>query len=322
MVSLTPTLQQEYNVLAMQAGIVRLPSRSMIRVMGNDRASFLHNLCTNEVKALRPRQGCEAFVTNVQGKTIGHVALAVDEDAILLHTVADQSELLTNHLDRYLITEDVQLQDLTAEWQAMVVAGPDAVKVLGERFQADKIEPPYATATAEFENSRVVIQSIPWAAGNCFMILTPSGLMKSLDDTFIARGAKPVSEEAIDTVRIENAFPFFGVDISENNLPQEIDRNDLAISFTKGCYLGQETVARIDALGHVNKKLVQVKIDGDEVPECGSAVIEGDQEVGQVTSACVSPRFQSVIALAIVRCKSIETGDLSCQGKRLSMISE
>jgi folate-binding protein YgfZ len=110
-----------------------------------------------------------------------------------------------------------------------------------------------------------------------------------------------VGREAFEAARIEAGFPMFGHDITENNLPQEVSRNGRAISFTKGCYLGQETVARIDALGHVNKTLVGLRYLVSQVPKVGATILNGDEPVGTVTSATWSPKHEAPMALGYIR---------------------
>jgi folate-binding protein YgfZ len=116
-----------------------------------------------------------------------------------------------------------------------------------------------------------------------------------------AAGATPCDPDAFHAARIEWGFPLFGIDISDKNLPQEVARDALAISFVKGCYLGQETVARIDALGHVNKTLVGVRFDGHTVPATGLELSASGNKVGEVASATWSPRLKAPLALAYVR---------------------
>ncbi len=120
-------------------------------------------------------------------------------------------------------------------------------------------------------------------------------------DALLAAGAVRCGAAAMETPRIEAGWPIFGVDISDKNLPQEVDRNARAISFTKGCYLGQETVARIDALGHVNKTLCGVRFSGNEIPSPGVELRAGDAAVGTVTSATFSPRLSAPLALVYLR---------------------
>ena len=115
----------------------------------------------------------------------------------------------------------------------------------------------------------------------------------------VAAGVAPCGQAAFDAARIEWGFPLVGHDISDANLPQEIARDKLAISFTKGCYLGQETVARIDALGHVNKTLVGLRFAGSTLPPAGSELLAGDQAVGQVTSSAYSPCASAAVGAGI-----------------------
>jgi folate-binding protein YgfZ len=122
------------------------------------------------------------------------------------------------------------------------------------------------------------------------------------------RGYLPVDSQAFTTARIEAGVPLLSVDFDEHNFPQEVDRNREAISFTKGCYLGQETVARIDALGHVNQKIVGVRFAGTEVPAVGTELFKDGANVGKVSSAAFSPRFQAPLALAMVRREANSAG--------------
>ena len=116
-----------------------------------------------------------------------------------------------------------------------------------------------------------------------------------------AAGAIRCDPAALESARLEAGTPLFGLDITPDNLPQEVARDTRAISFTKGCYLGQETVARIDTIGHVNRLLVGLKFSGPDVPAAGTAVLAADQPIGQVTSAAWSPRLAAPLALAYIR---------------------
>jgi tRNA-modifying protein YgfZ len=119
--------------------------------------------------------------------------------------------------------------------------------------------------------------------------------------TLKGAGAVDCSHAAYDALRIEAGFPLFGHDITAQNLPQEVSRDSRTISYTKGCYLGQETVARIDALGHVNRNLVRLRFLGSQIPPIGASLLAGEDSVGTVTSAAWSPHFQSPLALGYVR---------------------
>src|SRR5262249_53366715 len=135
----------------------------------------------------------------------------------------------------------------------------------------------------------VVVRSVEYAGSASCFVQAPAAEISTVTKTLADAGALECMPAAIESARLEAGFPLFGQDITEDNLPQEVGRDAQAISFTKGCYLGQETVARIDALGHVNRRLVGLKFSGTEIPQIGAAIIAGDQQVGRVTSAAWSP---------------------------------
>jgi folate-binding protein YgfZ len=267
---LTPQLLAEYDALRF-CGYVPLPDRTKLELRGADRVKFLNSFCTNDIKRLQPGDSCEAFICNVKGHVIGHVLVLCCEDALLLDTVPGQGAKLVAHLDRYLIREDVQIVDRTADLEAVLVAGEQAGVGAGERGGGFAIS---------IGQSRIV-----WLGKG------------QMPDTRLV----PCRPEALEIVRIESGFPWYGVDIAEDNLPQEVNRNAQAISFTKGCYLGQETVARIDALGHVNKTLCGVAFSSDSVPAVGLELRASDKVVGQVTSAGWSPKLGRALALGYIR---------------------
>jgi folate-binding protein YgfZ len=266
--------KSEYDALATTGGGVTLRGWSQVQLTGNDRVKFLHNMCTNDIHRLAAGQTCEAFCTDVKGKILAHVLVVADSDRLTLLTVPGQADSIIKHLDRYIIREDVQLADVShdSEWHLMV--GPLAEKSDGS---------PGATC------------NILWPGGS--LVRTGNSQTSGLGDFPISGVESP----AWTALRVESFFPLYGVDFDESNLPQEINRDAQAISFTKGCYLGQETVARIDALGHVNKMLVLLKFDGERIPESGAKLTAGGNEVGTVTTATWSPRFEAPLAIAFVR---------------------
>ncbi|MGI9458252.1 MAG: YgfZ/GcvT domain-containing protein [Aeoliella sp.] len=253
-------------------------------VTGADRASFLHNLCTNDIIRLGPVENCEAFFTSVKGHVLAHAVVSCQPDAITVDVLGSDAEALRAHLDRYLIREDVTL---TIESKAIGL-------VVGN--QIDSLAPILPSLT------------IPTA-------------LVAFDDSVKARMRKESyqsgSDELWNALRIEAGLALAGIDYGEGTLPQELSRDAQAISFTKGCYLGQETVARIDALGHVNKRIVGVKCGGDRVPVIDTPLFADEKQVGQITSATWSPMLDAPLGLAMVRRGSDEPGTelISVTGK-------
>jgi folate-binding protein YgfZ len=304
---------QQYQALNDNVGFIVLSNRTQIALTGRDRVSFLNNFCTNDIKKLTPGDGCEAFITNVQGKILAFVHVACGEDSIRLETVAGQAEKIITHLDRYLITEDVEFEDLSEQRSIIAIAGENSQKALGSLLEAPIPAEPNRHASAQFLSTSVLVQSVRATSGPCFFASVEDSAIEQLESALASAGAIKCSRAAWETCRIEAGFPEYDRDISEKNLPQEVGRNESAISLIKGCYLGQETVARIDALGHVNWHLTGIRCPDSDLPEPGAQFKSGDTAVGSVTSACYSPRLSSPLAMGYVRREYAEPGTkLSC----------
>jgi len=299
---------RQYKALRERAAYVDLSGRTLLEVTGGDRTTFLHNMCTNDIRALRQGEGCETFLTNVQGKILGFVDVYCAPESLVLDTVPDQSEKLLAHLDRYIIREQVELKDRTAEWGELLLAGAQAADVLGKLSGELPPDSPLAHRPIALDGLDVYICRVPWVGEHGFVLRGPAASVEQLQEKLTSVGATRVGNEPFESARIEAGTPLYGRDISDANLPQEVGRDDLAISFTSGCYLGQETVARIDALGHVNKMLCGLQFSADQPPEPGTALVAGEKQVGQVTSAAYSPRLRTPLALAYLRRGHYEPG--------------
>jgi folate-binding protein YgfZ len=274
----SPSFDREYQALKTGRAVVELTGWSSISVTGADRQTFVNNFCTNDVKRLVPGASCAAFFTNVKGKIVGHGVVHCRDAEMVFVGVPNQASRLVDHLDRYIIREDVTLRDTTEARSYLLVAG-------------DQVE----------KNSYT---TIPWN----FIGRTDSALyevdsheLSEVVRSLVAKEFAVAGPEAFEAARIEAGMPCYGIDFNEENLPQEIGRETEAISFTKGCYLGQEIVARIDALGHVNQRLVGLRFLGGNVPAPGIQVTRDDRVVGSVTSVSYSPKLAAPLALAMVR---------------------
>jgi folate-binding protein YgfZ len=308
--------QSQYAALTSGAGVVDFTSRTQLELTGADRASFLHNLCTNSVRELAPGSGCEAFVVNVKGHIVGHVFIFAGPNSHVVETVPGQAEKLLAHFDRYRIREDVALHDRSHEWAEVLLAGPRAASMLGQ-LGLPVPSGRLAHVAAQLNNDPVWLRRIELTGPGDFLVACAHDNVAGVRASLISAGAAACREEAFQAARIENGTPLYGADISEENLPQEISRDQLAISFTKGCYLGQETVARIDALGHVNRILRGVRFPDAAIPAPGAALLADSPNkiVGNVTSSCWSPRLKSPLALAFLKRGHHEVGTkLNWQG--------
>ena len=310
----------EEECLASGCALVQLPNRTHIELRGSDRAEFLHNLCTNDIKRLQFGQGCEAFITNVQGKTIGHVLAFLGDNILSLETVPNQATTLMAHLDKYLITEDVQLDDQTDVAAEIAVLGRTSQEVL-KQAGLDAPTEAYDHRDCILGGHAVSVRRVSMTAVPNFLLRSTTNGMPDITASLSSVGAVPQSPNLLETARIEYGWPQFGQDFTADNLPQELNRDTTAISFTKGCYLGQETVARIDALGHVNRIFVGLRIDGAKVPAEGDKLSVEGKPIGKVTSATFSSRLSAPLALGIVRTAHAEPGtQIDCDGLTATVI--
>ena len=296
-------LQREYDAAIAGAGVVRLRDWSTVCAAGNDRVTFLHNMCTNDVKRLAAGEGCEAFFTDVKGKVVAHGFLLAGMDAIEIVMVPGTAGRLMGQLDRYIIREDVTLSDRSDDVTWLLAFGEQSGGVIKQVVGADVGELSAAWAHRTFDIAGVAVQvarcELPWMGG--FLIGCPADSAPAIEAKLVEAGATLGSEALWHAVRVESSWPLWGVDFDDSNLPQEVSRDAQAVSFRKGCYLGQETVARIDALGHVNKQLAAVRFEGDAVPAVGAELFQGEEVVGRVTSSCWSPRAAKPQAIAMVK---------------------
>ncbi len=297
----------EYDAARAAVALADRSRLTKIELRGADRAKFLHNLCTNDVKGLAPGDGCEAFITNAHGKILAFVRIFACADSLWLDTVPGVADFLMKHFDRYHFAEKVELFDRSADWSQLLLIGPRSDAVVaslgGSTATPDRDLRVSQTALAGVPCQLIASRQLDLTSYELRLASTDAAsLLKQLVAAGQAEGLRLIGEQALDVLRVEAGLPVYGVDITDTNLPQEVSRDRRAISFTKGCYLGQETVARIDALGHVNRHLVGLKMTGTSVaPERGAAVTRDATVVGHITSAVVSPAPQSVLALGYVR---------------------
>ena len=294
-------MKTDYEQLTDGAGLVDLAGRTLVEITGADRAALLHNMCTADVRKLQPGQGCEAFFTDASAKILLHAHLFAEPERIVLETVPGEAERIIGHLDRYIFREDAQLADRGSRWSQWLLAGAKATELLTSLTK--RALPSGVLDHGEYTvaETPVVIRRVDWTLAGGYLLQTASAASASLRDALTNAGAVICSPETLEIARVEAGTPRSGVDITTENLPQEVDRDARAISFTKGCYIGQETVARIDALGHVNKVLRLVKFAGREVPSTGVPLMAEGKPLGKVTSAVFSPRWNAPLALAYVR---------------------
>jgi folate-binding protein YgfZ len=298
----------EYERARSVAALFDLSHRGKIEVTGKDAPTFLHNMCTNDVLNMPLGAGCEAFFCNPKAKVIAqaliyHIRITGGRDAFWLDVAPGQSEKLLHHLNRYIIAEEVELADRTAEFCQVHLAGPNATAVLG-RALADAVPPlqPLQHMERTFGvNVNAHIRrhdplGVPGYDIACLNALAP-GLWRMLTES----GAAPAGLEAYEFLRVEAGTPVYGKDIDEDRFAFDVGRTAQAISYEKGCYLGQEPIVMArDRAGHAPRTLLGLKLTGAQPAARGDKVRRDGAEVGFVTSSVKSPRL-GPIALSYLR---------------------
>jgi folate-binding protein YgfZ len=285
-------MTEGYEALRRGAAWIDLSARGRILARGRDRARLLHAITTNEVKKLAAGSGCYAFLLTPQGRIQADLNLFCFADHLLIDTEPETREKVYQHIKRYIIADQVELEDVTETTSCIGIEGPEAGGVLA-KLGAPVPEGEYGHLT--WGESTVASVTATGQPGARIFGGASTELIASLE----AAGVRQASAGEVRQVRIENGKPRYGEDIRETTLPQESQQMH-AVSFTKGCYIGQEIVERIRAMGHVNKKLMRVELQGDSLPEAGSKVtVEGNE--AEVTSAVVGGEAGKIVALAYVR---------------------
>ncbi len=290
----------------------RLDSISVMDVVGVDAAKIVHNLTTNEVTTLATGTGCETFITNVRGKTLGHVVVFRTADSLRMIGAGGQSEQIAQHVDRYTISEDASTVIRDAEYVALALPNASA-EVIGVKFSADDTLHSIVLRIGELDAQAY---ETPWLGRGSVVVLIPAGQASSAIAWLEQQSIKACDDVEFQSRRTMIGFPWYGVDMDDTNLPQESDRIAEAISFTKGCYLGQETVARLDAMGQVQKKLVRWSVSG-AIPRPGAKLTADDKTVGRLTSVAAGGD-EDAIAIGYARRSHFDRGSTALGVDELS----
>jgi len=257
-----------------------ITDRSIIKVTGKDSKTFLDRILTNDILNLGAGKGCHTCLCSNKGKVLADFYVYAFLDHLVMNCDVSLKDKILSELQRYIIMEDIQFEDVYNQHQGLILIGEDISEVLRENS---------AHEWSHFKKRWGYPALEIWAKPNA---LTP----------FVQKLSWPLlSPEEQEECRIESMTPKYGIDITEENIPQEANLYD-AISFTKGCYIGQETIARLQNRGHVNKTLVLFKLSGNAVPKPNTKItLENGEEAGFVTSSIFSKKFQAVISMGYVK---------------------
>lgn len=303
---------EEYRAVRHGVGLVDLCHRSLIRLLGPDRVSFLQGMASNDVKPLLPGQGLYAAILDVNGKILADVRVLCAEESFVLDLWESLREKVLRHLDRYLVADEVEIIDLAGQYGILSLQGPRARPLLREICAGQELPAgPYSHRAMRIGDAEVEVACATHTGEEGFDLVietqdlpSVASRMEEAGKTFSLRW---VGTRALETLRIEAGIPLYGVDMDEGNLLLETGL-DHAVSFRKGCYLGQEVVERIRSRGHVNKKLVGLTLEGEKAARAGDRIFASDKEVGSITSSVISPPLKKPIALGYVSRRHCQDG--------------
>ena len=292
----------EYKAANEAVALLDRSERAILRLEGSDRINWLHGMTTSDVKNLPVGQGQRTTLCNAKGKVIGMGYLTQRADDILLDLDSLCREGALASLERLLITEDVTITDETGLRSLLTVVGPGAEKQLQEFF-AELPVAPNSYVNCEYAGKRV------WIRKSRVGILPAFDLWAEGAELFelLASKIPLLGWQAAELIRIEGGEPRYGHDVTDATIPQEAGLDD-AISFEKGCYLGQETIARLHFRGHVNRHLRLFYLEDGQIPDVGIPVLINGEEKGKLTSVCLSPKYKIPICLGYVRREFAEAG--------------
>lgn len=299
----------EHQALRQTAGVLDLGFRGRLCLTGNDRQRFLNGQVTNNIKDLQPGQGCYAAILNHKGKMQGDLYIHALAHELLLDFEPGQAEAVTQRLDKFIIADDVQIVNVTPHYGLLSVQGPQAGAVV-DGLQLGVPAPSTALQSAVVNHAvwgEICLANVARLGASGFDLFIPVAALPDVWSALLAAaaraGGRAAGWQAMETARIEAAIPRFGVDMNEANLAPEAGIESRAISYTKGCYTGQEVIARIRTYGQVARKLRLLWLEdgGEALPAPGDKVYRDGKEVGYVTSAVASPALHRRIALAYIR---------------------
>jgi folate-binding protein YgfZ len=307
----------EYKAMHESAAVLELSFRGRICLIGNDRVRFLHGQITNDVKRLRPGEGCYSALTTAKGRMESDLNVFNLPDELLLDFEPGLTERISQRLERFIVADDVQIVDAAPHYGLLTVQGPRAmqvVKAVGLGGNGIWEKPRAIVKISDATLGDIYLANQPRVSQSGFDIFVPSQSLGAVADKLIAAakeaGGRACGWTAFETARIEAGVPRFGMDMDETNLPMECGIESSAMSFNKGCYIGQEVLNRVHTIGHVTKELRGLRLADDlkTLPRKGDKLSHNGKEMGYVTSVVKSPTLNANIALGYVRREANQIG--------------
>jgi folate-binding protein YgfZ len=302
---------REWEHVRRHAGLIDLGYHGLLRVTGRDRRTWLHGMVTNDIRGLADGQGTYAAILNVQGHMLTDLHIYALPEALLLNLPPATVDAIRERLDGFLMMEQAEIEDASDEFGHLSLQGPAAGEIVASLGADGAALPPLGIATAP-------AGGLPWVARvdrageTGFDVWVPTKDLPETWDRLLAAaraaGGGPVGWEALNTLRIEAGIPWWGSELDGRIVPFEARLETSAISFHKGCYIGQEVIARIEARGRVNNLLVGLSFGVAGPPPPATPLFAAGKSVGRTAAAVRSPARAETIGLGFVRREHAEPG--------------
>ena len=317
----------EYRSARETVALIDKNYRAYLRFTGPDRVRYLNAILTNNIKDLAPGQGIVSLFLNPQGRIQAEIETYATTESLFCVSYSMIRESLVPALDKFIIMDDVTLADETDLFGTVALEGPNAADLVRKLTSVDVA----SLSDLSFQETSLagiscgLTKRSPGGIAGAEFLATREDLPR-LWDTLRAEveiiGGRAMGYQALSALRLEQGIPWFSYDFGDKQIPHEAGLEHSHISYTKGCYTGQEIVERVRSRGQVNRVRVLVKFEAREPPAAGATLIADGKEAGYVTRAAFSPALQTAIGMAYVRREKSEVGNqLSCESSTVTVIT-
>ena len=305
-------VRAEYQAARSSVGISNLSHRGKLRMTGNDRQAFLHRIVTNEINGLAVGQSVYACMLTPQGKIISDMTVYLREDDILFDLEPGMTASLIETMDRYALIDDVEMTDVTEQYGLIGIHGPRSNELLNMLKSDFAGIEPSRHLSVDRHGTQLFIARSYRTGGQDYDLYVPMDHVSDVWHALIRQGAELdlacVGAETLEILRVEAGIPRYGAELDDRIIPNEAVK-ERAVSFNKGCYIGQEPVVMMEHRGRPNRLLTGLKIDGERLPERNTIVKKEDKEAGWITSAVHGQADDGIIAMGFVRRRYLNIGD-------------
>ena len=300
------SFERDVELLTTGAALCEPPRASRLELMGPDRERFFGGMVTAAVESLAPGQGAFGFITDVRGRILASATVLALEDRLWLEIPKGRGRTIIEHLEKYIVTDQVEILPL-GDMASVRVAGPKSAEVLADlgATAARDLTGPLSHAQVEILDYQARLVREGHSPVPTFSLWQSSAIAPLMAEDLANAGIPQAGTEATEALRIEHGHPLWGVDYDDSNLPQETGIED-AVDYEKGCYLGQEIVARIHYRGQPARRMCRLVFEPGYVPAAGTAVDFDGRTAGTVTSVSPSPRGDAAIGLALLPRRAVE----------------